>query len=285
MWLVVAACVLPAAAEPLPGQVDASSPHYELEVAYGEAKSLSAFQQLEQRIDGLLAEAKGDADLYWMKARAMFEQGELIDRDAGVDMVAHYQEMADAADTGLELRPNDPHLRFARGIALARLGTTKGVLSSLFLARDVEADWLVATQCSYASVGQDEVLPNDAYQALGVFYRLVPDWWIVQVIAGTRGDLDKSLEMHEKATAGRPSIDSLKELGVTELCIAETRDDEAMRARAMKTFARALSMPAQTEKNRIDHDHIGKLEADPSMACEYSRDGQQDLDKKKLAKD
>jgi hypothetical protein len=167
---------------------------------------------------------------------------------------------------------------------MARLGTTKGVLSSLFLARGVEADWLAATEGTYASLGGEEVLPTDAYHALGVFYRLVPDWWIVQVIAGTRGSLDKSLEMHEKAVAGRASIDALKELGVTELCIAETRDDQAMRARAMATFDRALGMPAHGDKHKLDQDHIRRMKADPSMACEYSRDGQQDLDRKKLDK-
>jgi len=284
MWIALAAWVTSAAAGTLPGQVDASSPHFELEQAYTEAEDYAAFQRLEQRIDALLAEAAEDADLYWMKSRAMFEQGELVDRSAGIDMVAHYQAMAKSSEKGLELRPGDPHLRFAHGIALARLGTTKGVLSSLFLARDVEADWLAATEGSYASLGGEEALPTDAYHALGVFYRLVPDWWIVQVIAGTRGSLDKSLEMHEKAVAGRVSIDSLKELGVTELCIAESRGDDAMRARAMATFDRALAMPAHGAKHQIDHQHIRGMKVDPSMACEYSRDGQQDLDRKRLDK-
>ncbi len=282
MWIALAAWVSGAAAGAPPGQVDASSPHFELEQAYAEADDYSAFRSLEQRIDGLLAEAAEDADLYWMKCRAMFEQGELVDRTAGVDLVAHYQKMAESAEKGLELRPGDPHLRFAHGLALARLGTTKGVLSSLFLARDVEADWLAATKGSYASLGGREALPTDAYQALGVFYRLVPDWWIVQVVAGTRGSLDKSLQMHEKAVAGRVRIDSLKELGVTELCIAERRDDDEMRARALATFERALGMSAHGEKHRIDQDHMRRMRVDPSMACEYSRDGQQDLDRKKL---
>lgn len=282
MWLAAAAWIATALAEPYAGQVDESSAHYDLEVAYAEAKTLSALQALEKQIDARMAAAADDVDLYWMKSRTMFEQGELFDRETGIDMVGHYQTMAAFAEKGLDLKPGDPHLRFAHGIALARLGTTKGVLSSLFLARDVEADWLAATKAEYASLGGEEILPYDAYHALGVFYRLVPDWWIVQVIAGTRGDLDKSLEMHEKAVAGKASIDALKELGVTALCIAENRGDEGMRARAMKAFDRALGTPAESEKNRIDHDHIRKLKADASLACEYSRDGQQDLDKKKL---
>ncbi len=286
MWMTpLVAWLMTASAAPLPGQVGPSSPHYDLEEAYADADGLGDYQALEEKLDVLLASAPGDVDLYWMKARAMFEQGELFSRDAGIDLIAHYQGMAAVAEKGLELKPGDPHLRFARGIALARLGTTKGVLSSLFLARDIESDWMAATKGSYASLGGEEVLPTDAYHALGVFYRMVPDWWIVQVLAGTRGDLDKSLEMHQKAVAGRASIDSLKELGVTQLCIAESRSDEAMRTQAMATFDRALGMPADGEKHEIDQKHIRMLKADPTMACEYSRDGQQDLDRKKLERD
>ena len=191
------------------------------------------------------------------------------------------------AETGLDLRPDDPHLRFARGLANARLGTTKGVLSSLFLARTVEGDWLYTANSgfTYSALGEKEVLPADVYQALGVFYRLVPDWWIVQVVAGTRGDLDKSHDFLQKAAKSRANIPILKELGVTQLCIGTKRDDAKMLADGQATLDKALAMPPRDDKHRIDHKHIQMLKADPKMACEYSRDGQQDLDKKKMKKD
>jgi tetratricopeptide (TPR) repeat protein len=264
-------------AAPLPGTVTPSSPHYDLEEMY----TAGDYPALEAAIDERLA-ASPDADLYWMKARVMFERGELIEKNSGVDKVAYYERMKAMADKGLELRPKDPHILFARGIANARIGTTKGVLSSLFLARTVEADWLAATTAVYASIEGKEALPSDAYLALGIFYRLVPDWWIVQVVAGTRGDLDKSLSFHQKAVALKPSIDALKELGVTQLCIAERREDAAMREAGMASLDRGLAVPARSEKNRIDISHMREIKANPGLACEYSRDGQQDLDEKKL---
>jgi len=275
--------LLCAALAALPGQVTESSPHYDLEQLYGAGKNEEGLATARQRI----AANPDDADAYWLAVRFMYEIGELMQDASTSEKIAHYTEMGALANKGLELRPDDPHLRFARGLASARLGTTKGVLSSLFLARSVEGDWLFAANSGfqYASLESKEVLPADVYQALGVFYRLVPDWWVVQVVAGTRGDLDKSHDYLQKAAASRPNIPILKELGVTQLCLFTKNDDQAMHDKGQANLDKALAMPPQNEKHRIDHKHIKMLKADPKMACEYSRDGQQDLDKKKMAKD
>ena len=270
-----------AIAAPLPGQVTPASPHFDLEQMY----SNGDFEALNAAIDARIAANPQDPDLYWMKARALYELGELLAPSVPASArIAHYTAMQTAAEKGLELRPGDAHLRFGRGIAMARLGTTRGVLSSLFMAKSIEADWLAAaaTPTPYASLNAEEVLPADAYQALGIYYRLLPDWWIVQVLAGTRGNLDTSLKYHELAVSGRPTIDNIKELGATQLCIGTQRGDAAMLAAAQQTFDRALAIPATDAKGAIDHRHIRMLKADPSLGCGYSRDGQQDLDRSKL---
>jgi hypothetical protein len=257
-------------------------PHYDLELHYHEGSYQKGLELTNRR----LASAP-DKDLYWMKARFMFEIGERWPRtDPNIDKVGWYKEMLAAADAGLALAPGDPHLRFARGIAMGRLGTTRGVLSSLFMAKDVEEDWLAVADAQgfhYQSLGNEELLPCDAYHALGIFYRLVPDWWIIQVIAGTRGDLDRSLEFHRKAVSCKPDdIDNWKELGATELCISDKRSDTAMLASGLTSLSRALAIPAKTDRERLDHLHSKMLIAQPTLACEYSRDGQQDLDESKL---
>jgi tetratricopeptide (TPR) repeat protein len=257
-------------------------PHHDLELLYHQGEYQKGLEITARK----LASAP-DKDLHWMKVRFMFEIGERFQRtDASVDKEAWYKEMLAAADAGLALAPGDPHLRFGRGIAMGRLGTTRGVLSSLFMAKDVEQDWLGVANAKgffYQSIGNEELLPCDAYHALGIFYRLVPDWWIVQVIAGTRGDLDRSLDFHRKAVGCNPDdIDNWKELGATELCIADKNGDQAMLASGLTSLSRALALPARTERERIDHRHSNMLIAQPKLACEYSRDGQQDLDESKL---
>jgi hypothetical protein len=266
-----------------PGQCRPGQANFDLEVMYSEGRYKEGLAACEQR----LATAPS-AELYWMKARFLYEVGEQFERDdPSVDKDAHYQKMLDAADDGLALSPGDPHLRFARGIAMGRLGTTRGVLRSLFMAKDIESDWLaVATHPSYqyASIGGLELLPCDGYHALGIYYRLVPDWWIVQVLAGTRGDLQKSLSFHQKAVACKPDEPAnWLELGVTQLCLGQ-RGDEAMLAAGRVSLKKAQGLSADSVRRRIDVRNAGRLLADESMACEYSRDGQQDLDEQNLEK-
>lgn len=272
-----------ALASDAPGQVKPDDPYWDLELLY-----------FEQRIDeGLaaararLAAAPGDPELHWHVARFLFEIGEQHARDdASFDKIALYREMQAVSEAGLALAPDHAHLHFALGIALGRLGTTRGVLKSLFLAKDVEQAWLRAATSGYAyrSINGGEQLPCDAQQTLGIFYRIVPDWWIVKVLAGTRGDLDASLRWLEEANRCSPGdIGIVKELGVTQLCIATTRDEAEMLERGRATLRGALRIPArEASTDRIDHDHIRRLVEDPSLACEYSRDGQQELDRAAL---
>jgi hypothetical protein len=265
-----------------PGQVTPDDPNFDLEVLYYQGKFDDGLKLAKERLA-----KQPSAELYWMKIRFMYEIGERFSRtDTSIDKIAWYTEMENAANAGLKLDPTNLHLKFARGVAMGRLGTTRGVLSSLFMAKDIETDWLAVANSSwkYSSLGGYELLPCDAYHALGMYYRLVPDWWIVQMIAGTRGDLDKSLIYSQKAVECRPEgIENWKELGVTQLCIGQKRVDTMMTEAGKASLQHALTLPAPRENNKIDQKHSKMLLNDPSMACEYSRDGQQDLDEKKLS--
>ncbi len=118
---------------------------------------------------------------------------------------------------------------------------------------------------------------------MGIYYRLVPDWWLVKVIAGTRGDLDVSRKFLLESDQVCPNrIRTLKEIGATELCMASRRGDDEARARGLEALKRAAALPAMTDVHRIDARHVAMLQEDPSLGCGYSRDGQQELDREKL---
>ncbi len=279
LWLGV---TLPAAAAPGAAVPTPDSPHYDLEQLYAEGRHVDGLAIAKARI----AENPDDVDLYWLAARSLFEVAETYQRtDTSVDKKAMYEEMIALADQGLALDPDNAHLRFARGIGKGRLGTTRGVLSSLFMARDIEGDWLAAYDSDhrYSSLDGNEQLPCDAALTLGIFYRLVPDWWIVKVIAGTRGDLGKSVSYLEKADACSPGrIQITKELGVSRICKGQKEDDPDLVERGLADLKRGKQIQTTTASGRIDHKHLDMLLADPSLACEYSRDGQADLDRSKL---
>ncbi|MEN0063854.1 MAG: hypothetical protein AAGA48_17005 [Myxococcota bacterium] len=236
-----------------------------------------------------IAQTPNDAALYWHKTRFMYEIGERFDADdPSIDKIGHYKKMKAAAEAGLKVAPNDPHLHFALAVSAGRLGTTRGVLASLFLADDVERGFLVPAEhptFAYASLGGFEQLPCDAFHGLGIFYRLVPDWWVVKVLSGTRGDLEKSVHYNALSTKCKPhSVQNHKELMVSQMCLAQKTKDPALLEEAMAVGKKALALPQKGEVVRIDQRHIRMLMDDPSLSCGYSRDGQQELDEKKLSK-
>jgi hypothetical protein len=261
-----------------------ASPHWDLEVLYHEHKYDEGLELAKKQV----AANPDDAELYWHICRYMYEKGETIPKtDKSFDKLAWYTEMLDWATKGLEKKPGDGHLLFAQGLANGRYGTTRGVLSSLFLADDVEDAWLgsIATGYTYRSMGDMEVLPCDVYTGLAVFYRLVPDSWVVDKIAGTRGDITKSLDFIQKSDecfGNRIAV--VKERGLTEICYGQRMGDDTFVKAGLGTLGRGAGIPVEDAVDAIDKKHIAQLLADPDLACGYSRDGQQDLDEKKLAK-
>lgn len=265
------------------GRVGPGSPHYDLEVVYHESRYEEGLAEVERQ----LAESPDDAVLLNMRFRFLYELGErgFADGSTKRERIAYYEDMIASLDHGLAVHPDDPHLHFSRSIATGRLGTTKGVLASLFLAKQLEDDLLFAVGqgYTYKSLGGEEDLPCHAHMALGMFYRLVPDWWIVQAIAGTRGDLDESLRQLELAEAASPGqIQVNKELGVTQICMGQRRKDPALVTRGLATLQHAKTLPLRMGSDDIDLVHIDLLLEDWTQACEYSRDGYQDMDRDQL---
>jgi hypothetical protein len=229
----------------------------------------------------LLEQHPDDVELLALYARFLYEEGERHKRDGAVDKRALYKEMVRALSRARALAPTDARVGWGLGIAKARLGTTQGVLSSLSMAKEIESLWLEAARSDvrYVSLNGEEKLPCDAFLTLGIFYRLIPDWWIVEVVAGTRGDVDKALVWLKKANQCAPeAVRTHKELGVGLLCAAERKDDPALVEEAKQAFAKGLAIAARFHTERVDHQDMRRLLTTTKGACGYSRDGQQTLD-------
>lgn len=259
-----------------PGQITPDSPYWDLEVLY--------FQE-KHREGELLARKRyaetGDPHLTLHIARFAYQRLEGDETTPKKEREAVYDEALALLDEGIAKDPADMHLRFAKGVVMARLGTTRGVIASLRLGSDIEAAWLATAESDfvYHSIGTHEQLPCDAHLALGVFYRMVPDLWIVKALSGVRGSLDRSLEMHQRGVAcSGERIRNLKELAVTQLCIGTSRKQPAMIEAGKATINRYLRLAPTMEAEAVDIRHGVMLLKDPDLACEYSRDGQQDLD-------
>ncbi len=278
-----------------PGAPDAATPsvvaasprwtwrHPDLEAHYVAGRFDEGLIEARRRI----ALAPDDAHLYGHAARFLYEIAELKGKRAPrAERRALYREMLRLLEEGLRKEPGHPFLLFGLGLAKARLGTTDGVLASLWMARSIDESWraAIAGGFAYKSANGENQLPCDAMVALGIMRRMIPDWWIVGAIAGVRGNLDASLALLDDADRCAPGRNrTLKERAATLLCMGTRRTDARRLDEGRTLAARVAAMAPTTGTERIDVADARALASDPTLACAYSRDGQQNLDERRLA--
>lgn len=241
-------------------------------------------------LDRALAANPNDVEAMWRKARNLYSQGE-IDAQGGAtsaQRIATYEEVLALAKRAQAADPSHPQGLFWEGTALGRIATAKGILSSLFMADDIERAWLKASNMkgfTYRAVNGASSFPGDTYFALGQFYRLCPDWAIVKVLTGTKGDIDESIRWLRKGVSDGPDrLEMSKELGVSLLCKAERDDDAAALAEGRKVLQAALKMPVRQKTEAIDVKQIPIILERADQACGYSRDGWQDVSRESYGK-
>ncbi|MFA6439614.1 MAG: hypothetical protein WCX28_09920 [Bacteriovoracaceae bacterium] len=190
-----------------------------------------------------------------------------------------YTKMVSIAEEGMKAAPDKGECYFMRGLANARMSTTKGILSSLFSAKQIEEDWLIAV-----SRRSDYVTPNgenleaSANIALGVYYRLCPSFFLFTWTFGISGDLGKAVQYCKKAYELDPTrIEIVKEYGIA-LITRGLENDNAKDIDAGKILLqKVFTLPHRLRTDQVDVEHSKMLLNDISLCPGYSRDEQQEI--------
>lgn len=266
-----------------------------LGVADGGTAVLAGHKQVVAMLRPLVARGSREPGAYWMIARSEYDIGEVLSRTPEeaqkneTERLKLYEDGIKISTTCVEkVAPADGNCWFWRATSMGRRSTAKGILNSLFTAKDVEKDWLkaLALNPQYKTAGGEPQVNNIRY-GLGVFYRMVPDSWLVKLVAGVRGDIRKGAQYFRDAVATEPyRIELRKELAVALLCLHD-RDGDAAAASEARThleqiLAGKYDGPDPRNTDATDKRHARELLNDPSIACGYSRDGVQDLDESKI---
>lgn len=230
------------------------------------------------------------AEPYWRKARNNFDIVEILPRDKKPpkeEVTRRYQEVEDLGRKCQALDPQDGNCPFWIAVGMGRRASTQGILNTLGELKEFE-DYLhqaLKLKPTYrAANGKADTLA-DLYAVLGQFYRLCPDWRLVEMIFGTRGDLEKSISMMQKAVALEPQrIEHVKELGLSLICAGQKQDRPDRLEEGKKLLRSIETIPVIKPSDQVDKDHAKMLLADPTLACSYSRDAQQDLSREAFEK-
>ena len=228
-----------------------------------------------------------DPEGLWRLARALYEKGEVLAQSVpDSQRLPIYTRVRGLAQRAKQLAPEEGFGYLWEGVAMGRIATSKGILSQLSTADDIEDLWLrsLETKTVYRMDNGISSFPGDAWNALGQFYRLCPDWKAMEWIAGTRGDINKSVSYFRLMVADDPNrLEGLKELGVALLCKGYKQDDDDAKAEGRKWLDKAYTLPAVYPTDVIDHKQIPLIKAREADACGYSRDGWEKLDESAYA--
>jgi tetratricopeptide (TPR) repeat protein len=240
-------------------------------------------------LDTYLKTNPNDPEAIWRKARSMYERGEVTALTMTAEQrIPVYEEISALGKRAAELAPGYGPALHWQGTGLGRKGTAQGVFQSLWLADDIEGIWLSAlkdTKTVYLAADGGSSWPGDTYYALGQFYRLVPDWALVQLLVGTKGDIDKSISYHRLAMKQTPNrVEIAKELGVSLLCKGVRDNDSAATTEGRVWLGKAAKMASVKRTDTIDKEQIPVILQREADACGYSRDGWEDLSREAYEK-
>lgn len=251
---------------------------------------LAGFARARDWYDYILANRKADARPYWQLAQVLFMEGEILKEDLD-QRLARYERVSKLADACIAATPTVAACHIYKGIGEGRAATARGVVNSLFSAKPVEEAWLESERVAQ---GKNDPTNQDiltgTHIALTIFYRLIPDSWLVKLLARVRGDLEKSIAHGKAAVALQPyRLEAYKELAVAYLCSYERDDDNVQYLEEGKAILTKIVEGGYDTQNirvtdAIDKRHARELLAAPDKACGYSRDGYQDTSEEAFEK-
>lgn len=232
--------------------------------------------------------APKNPESYWLAGETNYMIGELLPDTAKERRAKLYEEIIALARACLkDIDPNDPGCNHFLATGMGRLATTRGVLASMRSAAEIERSWKRGLDAnpSRVLVWGDPLKVNIQY-GLGVYYRMAPDWWIMKVMLGTRGDKKKAVALFKAASAAQPfRLELQKEYAVALLCLGTNDDDDKALAAGKALMKRIVAGEFDTQDVRatdpIDKKHAAEMLAAPEKACGYSRDGYQEIDRDK----
>lgn len=263
----------------------ANSPADMYKAAFDKANEALGKFEFEESVKDCQEALKYKPDDFLIRAMMCldyYEIAEKLDVDKPDDKekkIEIYNTMIRIANEGIKAAPDKGECYFMRGLANARLATTKGILSELFTAKQIEQDWLVAvSRKSDYTTPNGENLQASSCLALGVYYRLCPSFFLLKWMFGISGDLEKAVEYCKKAYDLDPTrMEIVKEYGVALITQGLDNDDTNDIEKGKNYLRMVPTLPHRLQTDSIDIAHSRMLLNNISLCPGYSRDEEQDV--------
>lgn len=246
--------------------------HFE---ALQQGESSAAFENAIQALSTVLTREKSWVDGHWRVSLLYIDSaGQFTSRKQDFpEASALLKQAAEHASECLRVAENNPLCQFAQAATFGSQATIDGVIASLKNARAMHK-LLVAVRSSGVDydLGSKGTLQENVLHALGMFKRLVPDSFMVNMMFGIRGNLKESVALHTEALkVFGPSPCALVMTAVSRMCFARDQGDANLLAEAKGQLARAQGMSSREFDENICIRDAGRILEDNSLSCDYHR--------------
>ena len=234
----------------------------------------------------------GWVDGQWLYANTLMQYGETLSADDEKGKAKTRKYLVQAKDYSkkcLDQKPNHAICKFFYGAAVGKIGTVDGIMSSLGKGKIVLNSWLDVYNSKTNYVFSDGYsLQGLTRYALGIFYRVVPDFFLLRWFFDISGDIDKSVKMHKEAIAFKGGKGPCSQMmyAVAMLCKSEGEKSHPMTGQAFGVLDKIAAADSKgNESAMVCINDAPKLKAKPSDACGYTKAQVQKRDEESLKKE
>ncbi len=212
-------------------------------------------------------------DGYWLLASESFILGSSIsdpDNPAALKALTHGKSYTDKC---LKIDPHQILCKFFRASLMAKIASIHGIFASLRHGQEIHDIWQEVSKSSINFNFRPNVsLIGSAYYGLGIFYRLVPDNFLIEWFWGIRGNKDTSIALHRKAIQydqGNPC--SMLMLSVALLCRHGTSREKPEVREAYKIIDKIHTITPIDIPQAVCKNDTKTILRNPKKTCGYTQ--------------
>ena len=248
------------------------------------APSLLDLKQRTTIINTIMQRQPDYLDGYWMAAEKYLEYGSAFDSgDKERYVRSLFEKSRRYANLCLQKKPDHALCKFFLGAAIGKLATIDGVMSSLSKAKKIESLWLEVIESRVNhKFWNGASLQGLTHYGLGMFHRLIPDFFLIRWTFGLDTDISRAVAYHERAIeidGGGGTCYTLM-LAAAKLC----RDVGSDRGDSLKRLQLLSERTSASRGERVCLEGAKSLHSNPANACGYTIAKVQDLDESQIKK-
>jgi len=230
-------------------------------------------------IESISAKEPAWIDGLWMIADAAFQLGASYQDEKDLPFARSiFVRGQKSGEKCIERKADHPICQLFLGAMIGKIASIDGIFSSLKKAKLVEKLWMAVVNSKYNHrFSEDSTLQGSARYALGMFYRLVPDFFLMKWLFDVKGDINKSVQYHKEAIAiDSPNPCNKIMLAASLLCSVKGDTNSKDGREGLKHLRETRQLTAKSMAARACQNDTTRLEKEPGKACGYETARQQE---------